>query len=70
MDSPCINVCYIDPATGFCIGCCRTRREIAMWPTLNETEKALFKVTLVLRRGEVKNDCSNAKDCPGKDSGN
>ena len=29
--SPCIGVCIIDPASGFCRGCARTIREIAGW---------------------------------------
>jgi predicted Fe-S protein YdhL (DUF1289 family) len=29
--SPCIGVCIIDPATGFCRGCARTIAEIAGW---------------------------------------
>lgn len=29
--SPCTNVCTIDPASGYCIGCLRTIEEIAAW---------------------------------------
>lgn len=29
--SPCINVCRMDAASGLCLGCARTREEIAMW---------------------------------------
>ncbi|WP_066547817.1 MULTISPECIES: DUF1289 domain-containing protein [unclassified Sphingomonas] len=29
--SPCINVCRIDDATGWCAGCGRTLTEIAGW---------------------------------------
>lgn len=31
MDTPCIAVCFIDPATGLCAGCGRTMPEIAGW---------------------------------------
>lgn len=29
--SPCIGACTIEPGTGFCAGCGRTREEIAAW---------------------------------------
>lgn len=31
IESPCIKVCVVDPETGFCIGCGRTRFEIGSW---------------------------------------
>ncbi|MDH5338586.1 MAG: DUF1289 domain-containing protein, partial [Rubrivivax sp.] len=32
--SPCINVCQMDEATGWCRGCLRTIDEIALWGSL------------------------------------
>ncbi len=29
--SPCVGVCTTDPATGFCLGCGRTEREVGLW---------------------------------------
>ena len=37
--SPCINVCRIDEATGWCEGCGRTLDEIAAWATLDDAGK-------------------------------
>jgi predicted Fe-S protein YdhL (DUF1289 family) len=37
--SPCIGVCIIDPASGFCRGCARTIREIAGWLDFNVEER-------------------------------
>lgn len=31
IETPCIKVCVVEPETGFCIGCGRTRGEIASW---------------------------------------
>jgi predicted Fe-S protein YdhL (DUF1289 family) len=31
IETPCIKVCVVDPETGFCIGCGRTRMEIGAW---------------------------------------
>ena len=39
--SPCIKLCVIEPESGYCIGCGRTRDEIAGWlsmtPQLRDT---------------------------------
>ena len=37
--SPCIGICRIDQATGWCKGCLRTLGEIADWPMLSVREK-------------------------------
>jgi len=31
IETPCVKVCVVDPETGFCIGCGRTRMEIGGW---------------------------------------
>lgn len=37
--SPCTNVCTLDPATGWCLGCRRTIDEIAAWSRLDDAGK-------------------------------
>ena len=37
--TPCIHVCVLDPYTGLCEGCGRTREEVARWGRLNEEER-------------------------------
>ena len=37
--SPCISVCRMDAATGFCAGCLRTIDEIAAWRTMDDAGK-------------------------------
>ena len=39
IESPCIGVCAMDEATGFCQGCYRTLDEIQQWWDLNNTQK-------------------------------
>ncbi len=34
--SPCVSVCQMDSATGWCAGCLRTLDEIAVWARLAE----------------------------------
>ena len=33
--SPCVSVCVVDPAGGYCLGCYRTLDEIAAWINLD-----------------------------------
>jgi len=40
MQTPCINVCSMDPATGFCMGCGRTIEEIGGWMSYSDAERA------------------------------
>lgn len=37
--SPCISICRMDPANGFCEGCLRTIAEIAAWSRMDDAEK-------------------------------
>ena len=42
--SPCINVCRMNPATGWCEGCLRTIDEIAAWSSLDDdARRAVWK---------------------------
>jgi len=40
IQTPCINICKIDPATRLCTGCGRTLDEIARWGSMSDTERA------------------------------
>jgi len=39
VESPCISVCAMDDATGFCMGCYRTLEEIQGWWDLDNKAK-------------------------------
>jgi uncharacterized protein len=39
IESPCIGVCVIDPATDYCEGCLRTLAEVASWSTSSAAER-------------------------------
>jgi len=39
ISSPCVRVCILDPETGLCEGCGRTREEIGRWFRLTEEER-------------------------------
>lgn len=44
--SPCSNVCRIDPATGWCLGCRRSIDEIASWSRLDDAARRTVWVQL------------------------
>ncbi len=39
VSTPCVKVCLLDPETGLCEGCGRTREEVARWGSLSEEER-------------------------------
>ncbi|OWO93256.1 Fe-S oxidoreductase [Rhizobium esperanzae] len=39
MQTPCIHVCSMVPATGFCGGCGRTLQEIGGWMNYTDAER-------------------------------
>lgn len=49
MESPCILVCSIDDATGYCHGCGRTRDEIAGWIGYSDAERRALMQALPAR---------------------
>jgi len=49
MDSPCVNVCQLDPAGEVCLGCQRTLDEIARWSQMAPEERRRIMADLPLR---------------------
>ncbi len=47
--SPCINVCRMDAASGYCEGCRRTIEEIARWSAYSAMEKRAVLARLPAR---------------------
>ena len=44
--SPCILVCQLDRATGWCLGCGRSGDEIAAWPRLDDRTRERLMAAL------------------------
>ena len=43
--SPCVSICQMDPQDGVCIGCYRTRAEIAAWRSMDQDDQlALLEI--------------------------
>lgn len=51
--SPCIDVCKMDPATGWCQGCLRTIDEIVAWGGLDDEGKRRVWALLPARRAHL-----------------
>ncbi|SFL46869.1 DUF1289 domain-containing protein [Methylobacterium pseudosasicola] len=47
--SPCTKVCVLDAASGLCLGCGRTRDEIATWGAMPEAERRVVMAGLGTR---------------------
>ena len=39
IETPCVKICVVEPESGFCIGCGRTRGEIAGWLAMTPAER-------------------------------
>jgi len=52
LPSPCISICQIDPVSQNCMGCYRTRQEIARWPAMSADEQHDLLQLLKQRRAE------------------
>jgi predicted Fe-S protein YdhL (DUF1289 family) len=48
--SPCVDVCRMNPETGFCDGCFRTIDEIAAWASCDDDEKRAVLARVESRR--------------------
>ncbi len=46
IETPCVKVCVVDPETGYCVGCGRTRGEIASWLAIDSDERRTIMVGL------------------------
>ena len=50
IESPCIKVCVIDPASRLCTGCWRTLDEIAAWSSLSPEARRRIMADLPARK--------------------
>jgi uncharacterized protein len=60
LESPCIKVCTLDPATGLCVGCLRTIDEIAGWVAFTDDERTAIRAALPTRRARLDPAGTNA----------
>jgi predicted Fe-S protein YdhL (DUF1289 family) len=51
--SPCVSICQMDAASGWCLGCARTIDEIAAWGMLDDDAKRAVWAQLPSRHAEL-----------------
>ena len=51
--SPCISVCQMDSLDRICVGCYRTRAEIAKWGSMDQDDQILLLDVLHDRRAKA-----------------
>jgi len=55
LESPCVKICVIHEESGLCIGCHRTRFEIAGWSRMTPQERAALTLALPERASLLRN---------------
>ena len=50
VESPCVEVCRMDPAKDVCAGCWRTLDEIARWRDMSDAERRSVLAAVAARR--------------------
>ena len=53
MESPCINVCVIQPVSRLCTGCLRSIDEITQWTRMSDDQRRAVMAELPARRGKL-----------------
>ncbi|BAQ17957.1 DUF1289 domain-containing protein [Methyloceanibacter caenitepidi] len=46
METPCVNICMLEPESGLCIGCGRSGDEIAGWVDMSPDERRAIMAAL------------------------
>jgi predicted Fe-S protein YdhL (DUF1289 family) len=50
--SPCIDVCRLNPSSGYCEGCLRNREEIKAWKSMSDPDRLALLDRLAMRSRE------------------
>jgi predicted Fe-S protein YdhL (DUF1289 family) len=53
VESPCISLCVMDGATGWCLGCGRTLDEIARWGGTDQADRDAVMAELPARMEQL-----------------
>lgn len=53
IESPCVKICVIHPESGLCVGCFRTRHEIAGWSRMTPEDRRNVMADLPARESSL-----------------
>ncbi len=59
--TPCVKVCFVDPAAGLCVGCFRTMGELGRWTKYSDAEREAVLAALPEREAHYANQHPDAK---------
>jgi predicted Fe-S protein YdhL (DUF1289 family) len=62
IETPCNNVCAVDPVSGLCVGCGRTVAEIAGWIGFTAADRARVMAELPQRLAKLRRDETSGAD--------
>jgi predicted Fe-S protein YdhL (DUF1289 family) len=46
LETPCVNICLLDDASGLCVGCGRSTDEIARWVSMTPAQRRAIMAVL------------------------
>ncbi|RYY45052.1 MAG: DUF1289 domain-containing protein [Sphingomonadales bacterium] len=53
IESPCVSLCTMDDATGWCLGCGRTIDEIIRWGSTDDEDRRAVTAMLAARMAQL-----------------
>ncbi|MDG1418544.1 MAG: DUF1289 domain-containing protein [Maricaulis sp.] len=56
--TPCVQVCFVDPKVGLCVGCFRNMEELARWTKYSDAERDAVTNALPAREKAYRNSKS------------
>ena len=59
IESPCVRICAIDPASNLCLGCGRTLDEIARWYGMSPDDRSRVMAELPARMESLRESYVN-----------
>jgi predicted Fe-S protein YdhL (DUF1289 family) len=59
IESPCVRICSLDPASDVCVGCGRTIDEITRWYGMSGDERRRIMAELPARMETLRQACMN-----------
>ena len=61
LETPCVNVCMLDDASGLCVGCGRSGAEIAGWVDMSPAERRAIMAALPERMRQLEQQAANGE---------
>lgn len=60
METPCVDICILDDASGLCVGCGRSGDEIARWVDMTPSQRQVIMSALPERLKQLQHENQSA----------